>query len=267
MHISVNGKMQQTKQRTAFAVRDELVPAASVVILNGFALSEDRPLHDKDQLTLIEKGKMPPQAQLEGMMAARHTPHLFAKLKAGRVAVAGLGGLGSNIAVMLARIGVGHLLLVDYDLVEPSNLNRQYYDMRHLGMEKTKALAGQIEQINPFIEVRTVSERVTANNAAALFDGYDIVCEAFDDAACKAMLVSTLLAALPKVRLVAASGMAGYGSANRIITKRQLSRLYLCGDEISEAKPGQGLMAPRVLVCAGHQANMVVRLLSGEEEP
>jgi sulfur carrier protein ThiS adenylyltransferase len=123
---------------------------------------------------------MPEKDELESMMMSRHTPNVHNKLKEGRVAIAGLGGLGSNIAIMHARIGVGNLLLVDFDVVEPSNLNRQSYYINHLGMEKTAALKMQLQQINPFITIETRTVRVTEDNVCELFKGYDIVCEAFD---------------------------------------------------------------------------------------
>ncbi len=214
----------------------------------------------------LGKGVMPAAEELENMMMARHTPTVHQKLKQGRVAIAGLGGLGSNIAVMLARIGVGQLLLVDFDIVEPSNLNRQSYYIRHLGMPKTLALKEQLAEINPFIRVETQTIRVDAENVVKLFGGYSILCEAFDKPEVKAMLVSTALANLPHITVVAASGMAGFSSSNRITTTRPMKRLYMCGDLATAAEPGMGLLAPRVQICAGHQANMILRLLVGQAE-
>ena len=198
--------------------------------------------------------------KLEEMITARNVPGTQDRLKAGHVAVAGLGGLGSNVAVMLARLGVGSLLLVDFDTVEPSNLNRQHYMIPHLGMPKTEALKSQLRDINPFVEVQTRDIRITAENAGDIFAGYSIVVEALDDPACKADLVGALLA-LGNTKIVAASGMAGVGSANDIQTRRRLKNLYICGDLESDAGADVGLMAPRVMVCAGHQANVVARLL------
>jgi len=186
------------------------------------------------------------------------------KLKNGKVAIAGLGGLGSNIAVMLARIGVGKLLLVDFDKVEPSNLNRQYYDLTHLGMLKTDALKKQLEKINPSVEIETRAVKVTEENAPEIFKNYPIVCEAFDNPQNKAMLVNTLLDT-GGCKIVAASGMAGFGCANKIQTKKMFKNLYVCGDSEPAAQEGAGFLAPRVAVCAGHQANMVLRLLLNEE--
>ncbi|CQR70954.1 putative adenylyltransferase/sulfurtransferase MoeZ [Sporomusa ovata DSM 2662] len=266
MQIEVNGKRLLIACRTAFEARAQLGNDTDIVILNGFQIDSDCPLTEKDTLTIIRKDTMPAQDELESMMMARHTPAVHKRLKQGRVAIAGLGGLGSNIAVMLARIGVGQLLLVDFDIVEPSNLNRQSYYIRHLGMTKTLALQSQLAEINPFIQIETRTVRVEAGNVTELFCGYEILCEAFDKPNAKAMLVNTALEKLPEIKIVAASGMAGLASSNLIKTTRPLKRLYVCGDLENGAGIGSGLMAPRVQICAGHQANMILRLLLGIEE-
>lgn len=266
MLVEINGKNQEVACRTAFEARNQFGNETDLIILNGFQIDSDAPLAENDTLTIIRKGVMPESEELESMMMARHTPAVHKKLKQGRVAIAGLGGLGSNIAVMLARIGVGKLLLVDFDIVEPSNLNRQCYYIRHLGMPKTTALKSQLEEINPFIQIETHFGRVEAENVTRLFSGYEIICEAFDKPAAKAMLVNTALEKLPDVKIVAASGMAGYASSNLIKTTWPMNRLYLCGDRENGAGFGMGLMAPRVQICAGHQANMILRLLAGIED-
>jgi len=266
MNITLNGKRKSTSCATAFGLRDSGGCSTDVVILNGFQIAEDCSLSEGDTLAIVRKGVMPEKDELESMMMARHTPEVHSKVSRGSVAVAGLGGLGSNIAVMLARTGVGKLLLVDFDIVEPSNLNRQSYWISHLGMNKTDALRLQIEEINPFIEVETRNVRVTEENAEEIFSGYDIICEAFDRPEAKSALVNAALEKLPAAKVVAASGMAGYDSSNSIKTVRAMKRLYLCGDLENEARVGSGLMAPRVQVCAGHQANMILRLLLGIED-
>ena len=203
--------------------------------------------------------------ELENTIYARNVPGIHEIMKNGKVAIAGLGGLGSNIAVMLARIGVGKLLLVDYDIVEPSNLNRQHYDITHLRMLKTDALKSQIDKINPFIETETCAIKVTEDNALEVFKDYPIVCEAFDSPQYKAILVNALLEK-GGVKIVAASGMAGYDSANKIRTRHVFANLYVCGDLEPTSQEGVGFMAPRVGICAGHQANMVLRLLLNIEK-
>lgn len=205
---------------------------------------------------------VPSRRDIEQMLVERHTADVQRKLSAARVAVAGLGGLGSNLAVSLARMGIGALRLFDFDRVELSNLNRQQYGIRHLGRYKTDAIREVIAEINPYIEVETVCVRLTAENTAELLGQEPIVCEAFDVPENKAMLVNTLLARCPGCTIIAASGMAGYGSANQIVTRKAGERLYLCGDGVTGLQPeAYGLMASRVAVCANHQANMALRLI------
>ena len=264
MEIILNGKPIHTACHSLWQLSKP--EEQMVVIYNGFQTTEDLPLQAGDNVVLIVKGKMPDEEQLEAMLTARHTPQVHQSVKRGAVAIAGLGGLGSNIAVMLAQLGVGKLLLVDFDTVEPSNLNRQHYTLRHLGLPKTEALAQQLEEMNPFVQVYTRQLKITADNAAELFRDWPLVCEALDDPVAKAMLINALLPDEEKT-IVAASGMAGYDSANAIQTIHNMKRLYVCGDGSSEAMPGSGLMAPRVQICAGHQANMILRLLLGLTEP
>ncbi|NMD71763.1 sulfur carrier protein ThiS adenylyltransferase ThiF [Bacillus sp. DNRA2] len=261
MKITVNGKELQLDCQTAFEVRKQIGIPTDIIILNGFQIDQDCRIAENDVLSIIQKGVMPKQDELESMMMARHTPNVHKKVKQGKVAIAGLGGLGSNIAIMLARIGVGHLLLVDFDIVEPSNLNRQSYYISHLGLPKTIALKQQIEQINPFIKVDTKTIKITEENVKELFSDFDIICEAFDKPDQKSMLVNTALEQLPHVKIVSASGMAGFDSSNLIKTTRPMKNFYLCGDLENGARVGKGLMAPRVSICAGHQANMILRLL------
>ena len=204
-------------------------------------------------------------SELQKGIYARNIPEVTQVLPNKKVAIAGLGGLGSNIAVMLARIGVGELLLVDFDVVEMSNLNRQHYNIHHLGKLKTDALKSQIEAINPLIKIETKNIKITKENAAEVFEGYPLVCEAFDGPIYKAILVNALLQG-GKTQVVAASGMAGLYSANDIKTTHKLKNLYVCGDSQPALEGGVGLMAPRVMICAAHQANMVLRLLMGIEE-
>lgn len=266
MKLTVNGKEMELACQTAFQVREQIGNETDIVILNGFQIDKDCQLSENDVLSIIRKGVMPEEGELESMMMARHTPNVHKKVKSGKVAIAGLGGLGSNIAVMLTRIGVGQLLLVDFDIVEPSNLNRQSYYVSHLGLPKTIALKKQLEEINPFIKIETQNVRITEENVVDLFNGYDIICEAFDKPDAKSILVNTALDQLPEIKIVSGSGMAGYDSSNLIQTRRPMKSLYVCGDLENAARVGKGLMAPRVQICAGHQANMILRLLLGLEE-
>ena len=197
---------------------------------------------------------------------ARHGADLHKRFSSATVAVCGLGGLGSNIAVALARAGIGKLLLIDFDRVDLTNLHRQQYKADQIGRYKTDALAENLSEIAPYTEIRAVTEKITEGNIANLLKDADIVCEALDNAESKAMLANGVLEHLPRCFLVAASGMAGMDTPNTIRTRKIMKRFYLCGDEVSEVEASIGLVAPRVMLCAAHQAHTVLRILAGEYE-
>ena len=199
-------------------------------------------------------------------LTERHGKELQQAFSSATVAICGLGGLGSNIAIHLARAGMGRLILIDFDRVDIANLHRQQYKADQIGMYKTEALADNLREINPYIEFEAQTERITEDNAVKFLQGADIVCEAFDDAECKAMLTNTILSEMPDKYLVAASGMAGMGVTNSIKTRKVTSRFYLCGDEMSEVSENIGLVAPRVALCAAHEAHTVLRILAKQFE-
>jgi len=158
-------------------------------------------------------------------LVERHTAAYQEKLDAGHVAIAGLGGLGSNVAFALARLGVGHLHLIDFDRVDLTNLNRQQYLLRHVGMYKTDALKEQLLQINPYLDITTDCVKVTSENLKTLFADADIICEAFDNAETKAMFVNGILECFPQKKLVCASGMAGLARRDTLPPPSTLERL------------------------------------------
>jgi sulfur carrier protein ThiS adenylyltransferase len=246
-------------------LRDRVQPDADVLIRNGHAESGDPLLAEGDILVFIERGRIPTADELEAQLVARHSPGVHKRLKQATVGIAGLGGLGSPIAVALARCGIGRLILADFDIVEPSNLNRQQYFVDQLGLPKAQALKDTLARINPYVTVEAHVLRLTPDNVSELFSEVDVQVEAFDAAEQKAMLVETFLSQCPGKPLVAGSGMAGFGPSNSIVTRRAAGNLYLVGDGETAAAPGTGLMAPRVGVAAHHQANAVLRLLLGEE--
>ena len=194
-------------------------------------------------------GPAPSREEVIKALSQRHGEELQKKFSGARAAVCGLGGLGSNIALALARAGLGTLHLIDFDRVELSNLNRQQYSFSQLGLYKTEALRENILSAAPYCRV---------------MDG--IICEALDRAEEKAMLVNNILEAFPDKYIIAASGMAGLGSSNSIRTRRISDRFYLCGDQSSDSEKGLGLFSARAMLCAAHQANMVLRILAGEYE-
>ena len=202
--------------------------------------------------------------QWRAALDERFGAELRMRFEGARVAICGLGGLGSNVAIALARSGVGTLDLYDFDRVDISNLNRQQYEVAQLGQLKTEALPENLARIAPFCEVNAHTLRIGAADIPGLFDAADVVCECFDNPEAKAMLVQGVLEAYPGKPLVAASGMAGLSTANTIRTRKVGRSLYLCGDGESDVADGLGLVSARVLACAAHEAHMVLRLLAGE---
>lgn len=207
---------------------------------------------------------IPTKEEMYRALEERHGAELQKKLTAASVAVCGLGGLGSNIAIALARAGVGRLHIIDFDRVDISNLNRQQYYPEQLGLYKAEALYDTLSRIAPYCGIRRESVKLTEENIPELLADADIICEAFDAADQKAMLVNTVLEKMPEKYLVSGSGMAGIASSNTISTRRVTKRFYLCGDGVSDVADGMGLVASRVLVCAGHQAHAVIRIIAEE---
>jgi len=267
MNLRINEKAAVIEDAlTLGAVAGLYKEGADVLILNGFPAPADTVLHDGDELYLIRRGEVPTEDELESLMASRHTPGVHARLKQATVGIAGVGGLGSSVAVALARVGVGRLVVADFDVVEPSNLNRQQYFIDQIGRYKVDALVENLRRINPYVTVESYRERLGPENIPVIFSDCRIVVEAFDRADMKAMLVNTVLESMPGSIVVAASGLAGFGPNNSITTRKISQRLYLTGDSVSEAAPGSGLMAPRVGIAAHHQANQVIRIILGEEQ-
>ncbi|AVQ14276.1 sulfur carrier protein ThiS adenylyltransferase ThiF [Fusobacterium nucleatum subsp. nucleatum ATCC 23726] len=194
----------------------------------------------------------------------RNVKGISKKLKKTRVCILGLGGLGSNVVVLLARSGIGSLKLVDFDIVEASNLNRQQYRISHIGLKKTEAMKSIIREINPFVEVDISDIKVDRENIYSIVGDIELVVEAFDRAETKAMTLEALLTNTNKI-VVSASGMAGLGSANEIVTRKIKDNFYLIGDNYSDYEEYSGIMSTRVMICAAHQANMVLRLILEEK--
>lgn len=250
---------------TVEQLKNKYKPDADIVILNGFPAKMADIILQGDEISLIKRGETPSTLEMERLIIARHSPKVFEKLKNARVGIAGLGGLGSHIAMNLARTGVGFLKLVDFDVVEPSNLNRQCYNMDQIGMLKTQALKDNILKAVNITQIETENVVVTKDNACRIFAGLDAVAEAFDKAQSKAMLAEVITADLPDTFLVCASGIAGLFSTELFVEKKLGKKCIIIGDFVNEAQKGMGLMAPRVATAAGIQSNILIRFLTGEK--
>jgi len=245
---------------------DRFKPGADVIVLNGFPEGPGTAVKPGDRVVLIQRGEVPVREELEALMAARHTPGVHERMRCSRVGVAGLGGLGSAVALALARMGVGELVLADFDVVEPSNLNRQHYTVEDIGHAKTDAMSRRLARVNPAVRVVAHRAVLDESNIPALFHDVDVLVECLDRAEAKALLIRTAAGSLPGAYVVGASGVAGYGEGNRIGVVRLGARVFMVGDLLTAAEPGRGLMAPRVGIAAHHQANLVVSLLMEGED-
>lgn len=176
------------------------------------------------------------------------------------VGIAGCGGLGSNCAVALARVGVGHLIIVDFDIISESNLNRQYYFYDQIGFPKIQALKENIERINPQVKVTAINLKLDDQNIKDVFEGVDVLVEAFDRSDQKQIIIESALALWPDRPLVIGIGMAGWGG-NDMIKMKQYGNLYICGDRVTEIGPEMPPLAPRVGIVANIQANTVLQIL------
>ncbi|HUS87195.1 MAG TPA: sulfur carrier protein ThiS adenylyltransferase ThiF [Bacteroidales bacterium] len=177
------------------------------------------------------------------------------------VGIAGSGGLGSNCAAALARTGIGHLVICDFDTLEIANLNRQYYFKDQVGMKKVEALKENLQRINPETRVTIHDIKLYPDKVIELFSDCEIIVEAFDLAEMKQMLAETVLSVWPDKPLIIGSGMAGWGNNQTIHERKIDDALYVCGDELSEVSDELPTLAPRVGIVANMQANIVVDLL------
>ena len=191
-------------------------------------------------------------------------PRELAALASVTVGIAGAGGLGSNVAVLLARSGVRRLLIVDDDRVEPSNLNRQCYWPEDVGKPKVEALAARLLALDPGLILNVSREHISPATAGALFRGCAIVVEALDEARFKADLCSSLLA--EGFYVVAASGIGGIGgiSGSSPMQTRHIGASFVCvGDFVSAVDEDTPPLAPRVMQAAALQADAVLAKILG----
>jgi sulfur carrier protein ThiS adenylyltransferase len=185
------------------------------------------------------------------------------QLRTRTVGIAGCGGLGSNCAIALARVGVGRLVIADFDKVEESNLNRQYFFADQVGIPKVLALKENISRIDPKITVQIHYETLTERNIDLIFKDCDVIVEAFDGAEMKQMIIETVLEKMPEKYLVCGSGLAGWGN-NESIGMRVSGRIYIFGDGTNEVDELHPPLAPRVGIVANMEANQVLEILLGK---
>ena len=207
---------------------------------------------------------IPSKQEWTDALILRHCEELQKKFEQATVAVCGLGGLGSNISIFLARAGIGKLILIDFDEVDVTNLQRQQYKATQVGQYKTEAISENLREIAPYLEIEAINAKISEDNFESLLKDADIICEAFDNPEAKAMLTGAVLENMPEKFYVAGSGLAGMGKTNKIRTRRVSERFYLSGDGVSGSGPSVPLIAPRVGICAAHQAHTILRIIAGK---
>lgn len=259
MKVFINECPTEVSQGASFFEIMAAYQAYPVKLLNGFAQEENVPLKEGDRLFFLEGEGLPEKAVYEALWSARYGKANFQKLQAAKVCICGVGGLGSHIALSLARLGIGELLLIDKDRVDMTNLGRQAYEVSDLGKPKAEAMKNIIERITPLVKVTAIMDTIDNKTIDTYVRAYPYIIEAFDSPSNKAFLTEHILSHYPKKILIGASGMSGYDHPNTITTKKLFKSYYLSGDGESEA--GLGLLAPRVMLCAAHQANMLMHLI------
>jgi sulfur carrier protein ThiS adenylyltransferase len=255
-----------TEGTTLAQARANFLPEATYAILNTMANpGPDILLREHDRLYLYEHRLTFENNNLRDLILARQPRSATDKLRTACIGIAGAGGLGSVVSENLARAGVGRLVVADFDAIEPSNLNRQRYCMRQLGLPKAAALADNLRKSCPCVDINAIQERINADNCVRVFNTCDIVCECFDAAESKAALVTALRSQMPECIVVAASGLAGSGSARSITIRRVSANLYIVGDMHSDAASGTGLFATRIGIVASLQSHVAMQLILGEQ--
>jgi len=186
-------------------------------------------------------------------------------LKNKTVGIAGCGGLGSNCAVALARVGIGKLIIADFDVIEESNLNRQYFFFDQIGKYKAPTLKENLLRINPKVNVSDHVIKLTPNDIVEIYKKCDVIVEAFDKAEMKEMIVETVLSEFSQKQVVCGIGLAGWGG-NNLIKTEQYRKLFIVGDRSSETSEEDPPLAPRVGVVSNMMANVVLEILLGKDK-
>jgi sulfur carrier protein ThiS adenylyltransferase len=176
------------------------------------------------------------------------------------VGIAGAGGLGSHVAAALVRSGIGRLIIADFDVVEDSNLDRQFYFRDQIGCPKVYALKDNLLRINTTATLSVFYEKITPENAGTFFSSCQVVVEALDKAAEKEWFAVWMSRNLPHIPLIMASGVTGWGHPECMYVQRT-KNLYVCGHQKETQEKEIPLLAPRVIQAAMMQADLVLELL------
>lgn len=218
MRIVLNGTPADTEFKSTSELLNGMCPGG-IAVVNSFTADADIELSEGDSVFIMNKDHIPSEKEADLLMSARDPSRIRSKLRSASIGIAGLGGLGSNIAAMLVRSGIGRLVISDMDTVDATNLNRQNYFYDDLGRPKTDATEDLLKRISPCTEIEKHQCRLTPENIPDIYGNCDIVCEALDSAEEKAMFINTVLEKCPDTIIISGLGMAGHGHSNSITTK------------------------------------------------
>ncbi|MBO5518804.1 MAG: sulfur carrier protein ThiS adenylyltransferase ThiF [Candidatus Methanomethylophilus sp.] len=263
MHITVDGKKTELSEGTSISELKETQTSDFIyAMVNGRHEESDYVLSDGDTVRIVKKGDS--EEDISGhSLIQRYSAEKYERISKTGVGIAGLGGIGSHVAAALVRTGIKDLVIADFDCVDITNLSRQNYSMKDLGLPKSEATERVLKSIAPWIKVEAHNIRLTEDNVAEIFGNCDIVIEAFDSPEAKAMLVSAMYESHPEKWIVSCSGMAGFDSTSTMDIKRRFGHVVIVGDGVSD-KDEVGLVATRVMTCAGMMAHTAVRLILEE---
>ena len=263
MHITVDGKKTELSEGTSISELKETQTSDFIyAMVNGRHEESDYVLSDGDTVRIVKKGDS--EEDISGhSLIQRYSAEKYERISKTGVGIAGLGGIGSHVAAALVRTGIKDLVIADFDCVDITNLSRQNYSMKDLGLPKSEATERVLKSIAPWIKVEAHNIRLTEDNVAEIFGNCDIVIEAFDSPEAKAMLVSAMYESHPEKWIVSCSGMAGFDSTSTMDIKQRFGHVVIVGDGVSD-KDEVGLVATRVMTCAGMMAHTAVRLILEE---
>ena len=252
--VSLGGFLKENIQSYQIVIHNTVLnPSYSLILKDG------------DRIYAFNKGEMPDNLTLKDLMFARQPEHYTEKLQNSVVGIAGLGGLGSVVGENLVRAGIGKLVVADFDIVEPPNLNRQRYFVHQIGKPKVEAFKENMGQVSVFTEIEAYNIKISRENVD-IFKNCSVIVECFDNPEAKAMLVSAVREKFPQKVIVAASGVAGFDSEKTIMVRKISDKIYIVGDGKSEVRDGIGLVATRVGIAASMQSHLVLRIILGLEK-
>ncbi len=178
-----------------------------------------------------------------------------------KIGIAGCGGLGSNTASNLVRLGFNNFVLVDFDIVENSNLNRQFYFFDQIGRVKVDALKENLDKITPGLNISREVKYLDEKNIIETFKDCDLVVEGFDNVKSKIMFIENLSC---KKQCVCATGLGNYWKVDDITTIKLNNKLTMVGDFISDTNRGKPPLSPGVSIAAAKQAAVILKYVIGE---